>query len=166
MEIPSITPELTDRTLRTALAVEQRGVFLFRVEFWRIDNPHVHLLTIDSGHPALLNAAKVHLVEQRLVLKGNLLLASADGVNHVNVVWRAHRVANGHQFVACHGNRFIVVLASGYLLEHLRFNVGIVDLDSAVLTTNQVNAAAVGVPGKLLDALVPALAYIGALASG
>ncbi len=69
-KVPTETPELADGRLRSSLAVEQGGVFLVRVEMWRIDYPCQHLFAVGRGLPARLHTPHLYLVVDVLVLKG------------------------------------------------------------------------------------------------
>ena len=72
LEIPTIAPELADRTLRTAFAEEQGRILLVRVEMRRIDNPGQHLLAVSGFHPASLYFTHFQLVVDLFVLEGEL----------------------------------------------------------------------------------------------
>ena len=71
-EVPTIAPELRNRTLRTTLAEEQSGVLLSFIEVRWQNHPGQHLLTIAGLHPTLLNSGLGQLVENVLVLEGEL----------------------------------------------------------------------------------------------
>ena len=71
-EIPAVAPELGDRALRTSLAEEQGGVLLGLVEVRRQDNPCEHVFAIGGLHPALLDGGLCQLIEDVLVLEGQL----------------------------------------------------------------------------------------------
>ena len=72
-EVPTIAPELTDRTLRTTLAEEQGRIFLILIEVWRQDHPVEHLLAIGCLHPFLAYLSWSELIEDMLILEGELL---------------------------------------------------------------------------------------------
>ena len=71
-EVPTVAPELGDRTLRTTFAEEQGGVFLCLVEVRWQNNPSEHVLAVRSLHPTLLYSGLSQLVEDMFVLLGQL----------------------------------------------------------------------------------------------
>ena len=69
LEVPSVTPELAYRRLRTALAEEKRRILLIRIKMRRIDNPTEHLFAVSCLCPALLNLTGCKFIQNMFVLK-------------------------------------------------------------------------------------------------
>ena len=92
-EVPTVAPELADWALRTAFTEEQGRIFLGLVEIWRQDNPVEQVLSVSCLGPALLHFRHSQLVEDMLVLEGNLLNGGSrsrqDGVG-LNLLRRLH----------------------------------------------------------------------------
>ncbi len=81
LEVPAVAPRLRDDALRAALAVEQRGVLLRRVEVGGQDDPYEHLLAVGGRHPALLHLAQPDGVVDPPVDRGELLHRAVGGVD-------------------------------------------------------------------------------------
>ena len=66
--------------MRSTFAEEQGGVFLGLVEVRRKNNPSEHILAITGLYPTLLNSRFGQLVENVLVLEGQLYDFSLFGL--------------------------------------------------------------------------------------
>ena len=73
LEVPAVAPELAHHVLRAALAIEQGGVLLVRVEVGGKYHPCQHLLAVGGRYPAFLYFAHLHVVVDVLVHKGQLV---------------------------------------------------------------------------------------------
>ena len=71
-EVPSKRPELRDRALRTALAVEDGRVFLARVEMRRIDDPRQHIFSVRRLLPSRHYFRALNLIVDIIVLMREL----------------------------------------------------------------------------------------------
>ena len=73
LEVPAVAPELAHHVLRAALAIEQGGVLLVRVEVGGKYHPCQHLLAVGGRYPAFLYFAHLHVVVDVLVHEGQLV---------------------------------------------------------------------------------------------
>ena len=89
LHVPTITPELAYRTLRTTFAEEQCRVLFIRIELRRIDDPCQHLFAVSCFHPAAFYFTHFDLVIDLLVLLGQLRGLSVQSYC-VNFVTHTH----------------------------------------------------------------------------
>ena len=158
-EVPTIAPELTNRRLRAAFAVEQSRIFLAWVEVRRIDNPGQHLLAVAGPHPAFLHLAHRQLVQDMFVLKRNLFghQLIRRQVQQIQVVRLAHRVTFAQNQVALMSAKRVVVLSSADLL-HKAFQIDCVDVLHSVPATRESQTAVVQ-PKELVHVRLECLAH-------
>ena len=71
-EVPAERPELRNRALRTALAIEDGRIFLVRVEMRRIDDPSEHLFAVGGFLPTRYDGRTLNLRVDIIVLMGQL----------------------------------------------------------------------------------------------
>ena len=136
LEVPTVAPKLTYGRLRSALAVEQSGIFLRRVEVGRIYHPSQHILFVGSLYPTWFDVGYLQLVEDMFVFERYLSLLAATGVYRIYLVWHLHRVPSTYQAVSCESYGFVVVLSVGYTRYFFLFQVGSVYLGFAVPYTD------------------------------
>ena len=132
LEIPTIAPELRDRTLWSTLAEEQRRILLVRVEVWRSYHPLLQFLAIGCLHPTVVYFAQSKLVIDVLVLKAELCLQAcllflcwSDCEDFVSL--RNALTDSKQLLVTQKSNAHIVVVALGELF-HLTLEVGLIDI--------------------------------------
>ena len=99
--------------MRTAFAVEQRRVFLRRIEIGRQDYPRQHLFAVGGFHPAFLDFAKADLVEDRLVDERELRDGSVFQVDFIEFRGRRDRADIGYGLAVCDRYGVDVVIAPG-----------------------------------------------------
>ena len=171
-KVPTIAPELRNRTLRTTFAEEQGGVLLGFVEVWRQYNPSQHILSIAGLYPTLLYFGLGELVENVLVLESQLsnlrLLRLLEvGGDDIEISWGCIVVTFHQQlFAIIHqmdGSKVIPSLC--HLLE-LSLPVDGIQILCGMPNANEIDHSILGVaPYEIINIRVKALSQIFLLAS-
>ena len=171
-EVPTIAPELGNRTLRSTLTEEQGGVLLRFVEVRRQNHPGQHILAITGFHPTLLDSGFGQLVENVLILKGQLgnlcLLRLLEvGCDDIEVGRRCVVVSLHQQLLAIiHQRDGSEVIPSFCELLQFTFPVDSVKVLCSMPYTNEVDHRILRItPYKSIDVRVKALSDIFFLAS-
>ena len=98
--VPAGRPALRDGALRAAEADQHGGIFFGRIELRRIDHPGQHLLVIGGADPALLQRDRRELLQNPVVLVGELRPAAVGRGDRDNLRRPQHRAVGGQQAVA------------------------------------------------------------------
>ena len=103
-EVPTIAPELANRTLWATFAEQEGRVFLVVIEVRRQYYPIKHFLAICCFYPTLLYLYLTELVGDMFVLECNLLNGSLLDIlswsNQVEVSWFAIAMTLGNNLFA------------------------------------------------------------------
>ena len=138
-----------------SFAEKQCGIFLVGVEMRWQDNPYQFFLAIYGVNPTLLNLAYFKLIEDVLVLVGNLsyvrLLFFLRRCHNEKFVGVRVAVAHGEQLtrVAKQLNRGVIVPALCEL-HYLTSQIGLIHVYTAVPNTDKIEGLRVGRPAIIV----------------
>ena len=170
LEVPAVTPELTDGRLRSSFAEEEGGIFLGGVKVRRIDNPAEFLLAVGGFDPALLDFSPGEVVVEVVVFVGDLFgfsgLFCFRGERE-DFVGSAHAVSLCQKCDAVGGesDERIVCHVVGECAV-LSFQVGDIDLRFAVPHPGEIEVTGVRCPAELVDSAFEPFGDVGALSCG
>jgi len=115
--VPAVAPALPERSLRPALAVQQRRVFLRGVKVRRIDDPHLKILAILRLDIALLALPHLYALINMTVYLGDHRELSAGHINFCNLRRACHRLNACNQRIVPELQRPHVVITFGHLRD-------------------------------------------------
>ena len=169
LEIPAIAPELAYGALGATLTIKQGRILLGLIKMRGQNHPHLLLLTISGGDPTFPYLAHLQLVKNMLVLECELchlaLLLLLGRCHDIQIVWAGHAVASHQEFLAHHLQGAIVIHAVCQL-HYLALQVGLIDMDTSVPTSQEVKRLGIGCPRKGIHVGIKTLRHVCLLARG
>ena len=158
LEVPAVAPKLAYDALRTALAVEQRRIFLCGVEVGRQDHPNEHLLVVGGLDPALLDTTHRNVVVDGLI-DVRQLSDSTLSVNRIELSSRRDGRDLGNHLLAHLRKGVDVVIALGQHLDLARSNSHAANLMRSLDRCDEVDRL-LALPNYVCGVVVEALGYI------
>ncbi len=116
LQVPAVGPKLAYHALGAALTIEQRGVFLRRVEVGRIHHPGEHLLPVGGLDASLFHVAHAELGKNLLVFERELGSTAGSEVYRIDLGRLREGLAGGDQVAVpkrCHGDIVVIPLGEG-----------------------------------------------------